>query len=66
MYINNVFDFFRYLLNFIAAAFVLVGTLFDCGVWYYVKDLKIFDDEVQDKEIALADKEEEAITDRPT
>uniref|UniRef100_A0A182UP32 Solute carrier organic anion transporter family member n=1 Tax=Anopheles merus TaxID=30066 RepID=A0A182UP32_ANOME len=56
----------RYLLNFIAAAFVLVGTLFDCGVWYYVKDLKIFDDEVQDKEIALADKEEEAITDRPT
>ncbi|XP_035917032.1 solute carrier organic anion transporter family member 74D-like [Anopheles stephensi] len=56
----------RYLLNFIAAAFVLVGTLFDCGVWYYVKDLKIFDDEVKDKEIALADKEEEAITDRPT
>uniref|UniRef100_A0A182WBM8 Kazal-like domain-containing protein n=1 Tax=Anopheles minimus TaxID=112268 RepID=A0A182WBM8_9DIPT len=55
----------RYLLNFIAAAFVLVGTLFDCGVWYYVKDLKIFDDEVKDKEIALADKEEEAITDRP-
>uniref|UniRef100_A0A182QCQ2 Solute carrier organic anion transporter family member n=1 Tax=Anopheles farauti TaxID=69004 RepID=A0A182QCQ2_9DIPT len=56
----------RYLLNFIAAAFVLVGTLFDCGVWYYVKDLKIFDDEVKDKEIALANKEEEAITDRPT
>ncbi|XP_053687130.1 solute carrier organic anion transporter family member 74D-like [Sabethes cyaneus] len=55
----------RYLLNFIAAAFVLVGTLFDCGVWYYVKDLKIFDEEVKDKEIDLAEKEEEVITDRP-
>ncbi|XP_058065662.1 solute carrier organic anion transporter family member 74D isoform X1 [Anopheles bellator] len=56
----------RYLLNFIAAAFVLVGTLFDCGVWYYVKDLKIFDDEVNEKELELADKEEEALADRPT
>uniref|UniRef100_A0AAG5DEJ1 Solute carrier organic anion transporter family member n=1 Tax=Anopheles atroparvus TaxID=41427 RepID=A0AAG5DEJ1_ANOAO len=56
----------RYLLNFIAAGFVLVGTLFDCGVWYYVKDLKIFEDEVKDKEIELAEKEEEAVMDRPT
>ncbi|XP_065078887.1 solute carrier organic anion transporter family member 74D-like [Ochlerotatus camptorhynchus] len=55
----------RYLLNFIAAAFVLVGTLVDCGVWYYVKDLKIFDEEVKDKEIAMAEKEEEITTDRP-
>ncbi|XP_058123533.1 solute carrier organic anion transporter family member 74D-like [Anopheles ziemanni] len=56
----------RYLLNFIAAGFVIVGTLFDCGVWYYVKDLKIFDDEVKDKEIEFAEKEEEAVMDRPT
>ncbi|XP_058461062.1 solute carrier organic anion transporter family member 74D-like [Malaya genurostris] len=56
----------RYLLNFIAAAFVLVGTLFDCGVWYYVKDLKIFDEEVKDVEIDLAEKEEEVTTDRPS
>ncbi|XP_055606814.1 solute carrier organic anion transporter family member 74D [Uranotaenia lowii] len=56
----------RYLLNFTAAAFVLVGTLVDCGVWYYVKDLKIFDDEVKDKEITIADKEEEVTKDRPT
>ncbi|XP_062708927.1 solute carrier organic anion transporter family member 74D-like [Aedes albopictus] len=56
----------RYLMNFIAAAFVLAGTLVDCGVWYYVKDLKIFDDEVKDKEIALAEKEEEITTDRPS
>lgn len=53
-------------MNFIAAAFVLAGTLVDCGVWYYVKDLKIFDDEVKDKEIALAEKEEEITTDRPS
>jgi hypothetical protein len=26
-----------------------VGTLLDIGVWYYVKDLKIFDDKVEDK-----------------
>lgn len=56
----------RYLLNFIAAGFVMVGTLFDCGVWYYVKDLKIFDDEVKEKEIDLAEKEEQATTDRPS
>ncbi|XP_055623979.1 solute carrier organic anion transporter family member 74D-like [Toxorhynchites rutilus septentrionalis] len=56
----------RYLLNFIAAGFVLLGTLFDCGVWYYVKDLKIFDDEVKEKEIDLAEREEGATTDRPS
>lgn len=38
----------RYTLNTIAAIFVLIGTLFDCGVWYYVKHLKIFDDEIDD------------------
>lgn len=35
----------RIWLNLVAAAFVSVGTLLDCGVWYYVKNLKIFDDE---------------------
>lgn len=28
-------------------AFVTVGGIFDFGVWYYVKDLKIFDEEVE-------------------
>ncbi|XP_058831551.1 solute carrier organic anion transporter family member 74D-like isoform X2 [Topomyia yanbarensis] len=38
----------RYLLNFTAAAFVLLGTLLDSGVWFYVKDLKIFNEETKD------------------
>lgn len=39
----------RYLLNFTAAFFVALGTIVDVGVWYYVKDLKIFDDEDESK-----------------
>lgn len=35
----------RYLLNTIASGFILLGTLFDAGVWYYVKNLVIFDEE---------------------
>lgn len=52
-------------MNFIAAGFVTVGVLFDVGVWYYVKDLKIFDDEVKDKEIEMADKEDEVQMEKP-
>ena len=37
----------RYTVNFTAAAFVTIGTLFDAGVWYFVKDLQIFDDELE-------------------
>lgn len=36
---------FRYSLNIIASIFVAIGVFFDGGVWYLVKDLKIFDDE---------------------
>lgn len=43
-------------MNYIAAAFVTVGVLFDAGVWRYVKDLKIFDDETKEIEIAVVDK----------
>ncbi|KAF3425089.1 hypothetical protein E2986_03669 [Frieseomelitta varia] len=42
----------RYLLNFTAATFVTIGTLFDVGVWYFVKDVKIFDEEIELKDIA--------------
>ncbi|KAL5285654.1 hypothetical protein ACFFRR_007384 [Megaselia abdita] len=35
----------RYILNIVASAFVTLGALFDIGVWYYVKNLKIFDEE---------------------
>ncbi|XP_047001250.1 solute carrier organic anion transporter family member 74D-like [Schistocerca americana] len=41
----------RYTLNFTAAGFVAIGTLFDAGVWYLVKDLKIFDEEVKPTEV---------------
>ncbi|XP_071453353.1 solute carrier organic anion transporter family member 74D [Hetaerina americana] len=49
----------RYILNFTAAAFVTIGTAFDGGVWYYAKNLKIFDDhedvkkEIEDAELAV-------------
>lgn len=35
-------------MNLTAAAFVAVGVLFDVGVWYYVRDLKIYDDNEDD------------------
>lgn len=34
-------------MNFTAATFVLIGTLFDAGVWFFVKGLKIFDEEIE-------------------
>lgn len=37
----------RYTMNFTAAAFVLIGTLFDAAVCYYVKGLQIFDEEIE-------------------
>ncbi|XP_050314315.1 solute carrier organic anion transporter family member 74D-like [Anthonomus grandis grandis] len=37
----------RYSMNFTAAGFVLIGTLFDAAVCYYVKDLQIFDEEFE-------------------
>lgn len=27
-----------------AACFIALGTVFDVGVWYHVKDLKVYDD----------------------
>lgn len=39
----------RYILNFTATVFVTIGILFDFGVWYYVKGLKIFDEETEMK-----------------
>jgi len=55
----------RYWMNFIAAGCVTVGVLFDGAVWYYVKDLKIFDEEVKDKELEIADKEDELQIEKP-
>lgn len=52
-------------MNFIAAGFVTVGVLFDVGVWVYVKDLKIFDEEIKCKELEMADKEDEVQMEKP-
>lgn len=35
----------RFAMNIVGAIFVTIGTLLDVGVWYYAKDLKIFDNE---------------------
>lgn len=47
----------RYILNIVASAFVTLGSLFDIGVWYYVKNLSIFDEEKpnEDNNSATAD-----------
>lgn len=52
-------------MNLIATFFVTVGVIFDTGVWYYVKDLKIFDEEVEMKELELADKEKKVPIEEP-
>lgn len=55
---------FRIWLNLIAACFVAIGTLLDAGVWYYAKDLKIFDEEIHEDEKEIAEREEEVTHDR--
>jgi len=49
-----------------AAVFVALGTLFDCAVWYYVKDLKIFDEDVKDIEMTIVQHEEEINSEKQT
>lgn len=49
----------RYTLNMIAAVFIAIGAIFDGGVWYYAKDLKIFDEEVNDVEMEIVKHEED-------
>ncbi|XP_015376855.1 PREDICTED: solute carrier organic anion transporter family member 4C1-like [Diuraphis noxia] len=39
----------KYYLNFTGASFLLIGTILDIGVWYHVKDLKIYDDSRDEK-----------------
>jgi solute carrier organic anion transporter family, member 5A len=46
--------------------FILIGTLFDTAVWYCVKDLKIFDEEIKDKELELVQKEDEGEVEKHT
>jgi hypothetical protein len=37
----------------LSTGFVAIGTAFDVAVWYYAKNLKIFDEEVELKEMEL-------------
>uniref|UniRef100_A0A6P7GRQ0 Solute carrier organic anion transporter family member 5A1-like n=1 Tax=Diabrotica virgifera virgifera TaxID=50390 RepID=A0A6P7GRQ0_DIAVI len=37
----------RSTMNFTAATFVFIGALFDIGVWYFVKDVEIFEEDVE-------------------
>lgn len=37
----------RYNVNFVAAIFVVLGTLSDIGTWYHAKNVKIFDEEIE-------------------
>ncbi|KAK6619421.1 hypothetical protein RUM43_012178 [Polyplax serrata] len=45
----------RYVMNIIAALLIAIGTFFDGCVWYYVKNLLIFDDEVKIKAVGTGD-----------
>ncbi|KAH8369791.1 hypothetical protein KR093_000982, partial [Drosophila rubida] len=56
----------RYTLNFTAAVFITLGAIFDFGVWYYVKDLKIFDEEIKEVEMQIVQHEEEASAEKNT
>ncbi|XP_025194151.1 solute carrier organic anion transporter family member 5A1-like isoform X2 [Melanaphis sacchari] len=35
----------KYYLNLTGASFLMIGTILDIGVWYHVKDLKIYEDD---------------------
>ena len=39
--------FYNIKVGYIITGFVTIGTLFDVGVWYFVKNVKIFDEEVE-------------------
>ena len=41
-----------YYTPFVILGFVTIGTVFDVGVWYFVKDVKIFDEEIELEDIA--------------
>lgn len=40
----------KYVMNFTATFFIVIGVVFDVCVWYYVKDTQIFNEEIHRKE----------------
>lgn len=49
---RNAIILFVYRHNLCFLGFVTIGTLFDVGVWYFVKGVKIFDEEIELENIA--------------
>lgn len=48
---------------YIFIGFVAIGTLFDAGVWYFVNDLKIFEeDEAEMKDVSKDEDKSENIS----
>lgn len=43
-------DLIKYTFNITAGTFILIGTFWDIGTWYYAKDVQIFDDECKKEE----------------
>ena len=41
-------DTIKYTFNVTAGMFILIGTFWDIGTWYYSKDLKIFDEKPEE------------------
>lgn len=56
------FFLYRSLLNRVSSSLMFVAVLFDCGVWYYVKDLKIFDESSKAKIVENEDKIDKSTT----
>lgn len=40
-------DLIKYTFNITASVFILIGTMWDIGTWYYSKDVKIFDEKYE-------------------
>ncbi|KAJ8878589.1 hypothetical protein PR048_019170 [Dryococelus australis] len=56
----------RTTLNLTAAGFIAVGAIFDVSVWYFVKNVKIFDEEVELKDVVEGEEgpDEQLITEK--
>lgn len=52
-------------MNIIASVFITISVLFDMGVWYFVKNLIVFDDEKADDSNAIEPISLEKISELP-
>lgn len=49
-------------MNYTAAVFVIIGTCFDMGTWYYSKNFKIFDDKPGEQSASKSPTERELVS----